>query len=265
MKWYFCLNDGIGQFELAQVAVTSALHKTKLTPICIYDGTSQEKIDWLQCKGVEVVKHKVSMRDAIIQNTVLENQQFRLGAFLRIDIPLFCKDNYALYTDCDIAFLEDISDLENLTPKYLAVAPDKDPHDWDCFNNGVMILNINGMRETYYEFTSFIESIMKKRALTGDQDAYRQFYAKKFDKLPREYNWKPYWGKEKAEWLTGIAKREGPIKIVHYHGPKPIPSNRGNRKLLDTQLNEYSKEFFAEWAQLYEYYTQALPAVQDVD
>ncbi len=46
-----------------------------------------------------------------------------------------------------------------------------------------------------------------------DQGAYRIFYKKlfgfKWDKLPIEYNWKPYWNENTQ------------AKIIHFHGPKP--------------------------------------------
>lgn len=51
--------------------------------------------------------------------------------------------------------------------------------------------------------------------VTWDQTTYKMFYGSRFfadrwDKLPTEFNWKPYWGDYSN------------AKIIHFHGPKPF-------------------------------------------
>src|SRR4051794_28018626 len=67
------------------------------------------------------------------------------------------------------------------------------------------------MRASYPQFVDFIKTNIVRLSKTGyDQPRLREFYKGKYDPLPAEFNWKPYWG------YNALAS------IVHFHGPKPI-------------------------------------------
>ena len=130
------------------------------------------------------------------------------GAYLRTEIPaLGLPDDYILYTDCDVLFLAD-PEVERFRPAYFACAPQRNPNDLGDINSGVMVMNVPAMRAEVENFWHFIVNNFERFG-AYDQDALREDYAGRFETLPLEMNWKPYWGVNDA------------ARIVHFHGPKP--------------------------------------------
>lgn len=81
-------------------------------------------------------------------------------------------------------------------------------------NSGVMVMNLNNLRKKDLEFREFMSKRIEILVDNAwDQGAYKLFYKSlfwyKWDKLPVEFNWKPYW------------KENSNAKIIHFHGPKP--------------------------------------------
>jgi lipopolysaccharide biosynthesis glycosyltransferase len=216
VKWYFAFNDNIKHADIIiKAMVESALQNTTLEPVCIYDGVnSNDLIDWLKTKGVQVIPHRVGFYDALESYYKKHNNhKIATGAYLRCDIPILnTEDDFALYTDCDVIFLKDF-DYQNLEkPEYFSCSSEIMPKNFKNFNTGVMYMNLKNLRKTHTEFTDYIQNnfdYMWKTRPGFDQTAYQCFYGSRMTKLPLVYNHKPYWGINED------------AVIVHYHGFKP--------------------------------------------
>jgi len=215
MYWFCGVNDRSQMHKnLYLVSLRSAKKNTTLNPILLYDGNDEEfchAVELYRCKIVHYVT-SFSNKENFIKKHV-NWKGIASGAFLRIDIPLICdklniKDSTVLYTDTDVIFLQDIvSDLESYTPYYFAICPEINKTDYNHFNSGVMLLNVKTMLETHSELSNFMES-KDYNFIAFDQGALQEFYKGKPEKLPLEFNHKPYWGIDNN------------AKIIHYHGPK---------------------------------------------
>lgn len=252
MKWFFCLDEDKQTFDLCKVAVTSCRANTELSPICLYCGSNPSQVEWLADLGVQVIQHKAPVLAEIEKYHPTEIGWRSM--YLRLDIPLICEDEFCLYADVDTKFVGDCEGLNGLKPKYLAGAPQEDPHNLDFFNNGIMLLNCGGMRKTYDRFVDFTRKKLAEDRYF-DQFAYNDFYAKKFSPLPIEYNWKSYWSEDRAEWGTGVSNRTMPIQIIHYHGPKPW-NKLGDvswwAKWPDEYFNEHHARRAADWFEAFQ-------------
>ncbi|MBF0122422.1 MAG: hypothetical protein HQL21_03300 [Candidatus Omnitrophica bacterium] len=211
MKWFFCTNEASlakdDFFQLVQVSLLSAKKNTTLEPHLVYEGTFDQRTNWLQEQGVTIHSHRLSFFEDIT------NHEGR-GALLRVEIPRLLKeqgreDKFILYTDCDVLFLSD-PPLDNFKPAFFSGGPQQDKENVSQCNSGVLLMNIDNLEAVYEGFVQFIvknrESIVERRA--WDQWAYNNYFRNKWDRLPLEYNWKPYWEKNEA------------AVIVHFHGPK---------------------------------------------
>ena len=215
MFWFCGVNDRSQMHKnLYLAALISAKKNTTLIPVLLYDGNDTDFCHRVETYGCKLVKHVTSFSNK--ENFIKKNVDWKgiaNGAFLRIDIPLVCdtlhiKDPFVLYTDTDVIFLQDVvSDLESYAPEYFAICPEFNKTNYDQFNSGVMLINIKTMLESYSEFANFMES-KDYDFIAFDQGALQEFYKGKAEKLPLEFNHKPYWGIDNS------------AKIIHYHGPK---------------------------------------------
>ncbi len=214
MKWYFALNDRSKDYAyLAKAAVRSAAANTSLIPHCLYDGEPDELTSWFERHGVKVIHHRVSFFPALQAHYPPDLLKIAAGAFLRCDIPIIEKeDEYVLYTDCDVIFLQEVAAVDLPKPKFCACSTEQRVDDWSYFNTGTMVMNTRRLREDHDRFSSFI-----KRSLpvlhNFDQDAFNIVYRRRIEKLDPIYNWKPYWD------------RSDNARILHFHGPKPREVN----------------------------------------
>lgn len=230
IKWFFALNsagDDYANYSLmTQVAVRSARQHTPLEPVFLFDGEPCELTDWMHAQGVQVVHHRTSMYDRLVEHARTSGRKESVstgaGAYLRLDIPDLCErlgidDRYVLYTDCDVLFRRDVTeDLQRLTPEFFAAAPQFNRDDDRDMNSGVLWMNVPALREMLPAFREFVRAEMDTLRKTGyDQAALRAFYGKRrngrpaWERLPLELNWKPHWG------------RNDRASILHFHGPKP--------------------------------------------
>jgi lipopolysaccharide biosynthesis glycosyltransferase len=142
------------------------------------------------------------------------------GAYLKLLIPDFCdgSDDFVLYTDCDTMFLGNC-DFAALRPEFLSAAPeisgnsDQPRPDSDRFNSGIMILNVRQLashRDAAYNLLEERHYFFRGRPGFYDQGLFNIIFEHSWDRLDFAWNWRSYW-----------KPREG-IKILHYHGPKPI-------------------------------------------
>jgi hypothetical protein len=231
VKWYFALSEASidrvdhGWRGLIRVAVQSARQNTSLEPFMLYDGNENEFLDELRRMGVTVIHRRVSFYDALVEigETRPGYLPIATGAFLRVDLPLVENtDEFVLYTDCDVTFLRD-PDLTQIRPTYFAAAPQASLTDYENdMNTGVIVMNVPAMRAMRSSFVEFIISNLRAGWPGFDQENYRRHYKGKWDHLPLELNWKPYWG-------PGTD-----VGIVHWHGPKP---ELAQKLIADPELN----------------------------
>ncbi len=220
-KWFFALSEAsLGHPNhdwkaMIQAAVASARANTRLRPHFLYDGAPSPFTEGLQRQGVTVLHRSLTFLPNIqgrMHEIGMAPDPMRLaimaGAYLRTDIPaLDLDDEYVLYTDCDVLFLAD-PDIARFRPAYFACAPQRDRQDLADINSGVMVMNVPGMRRELANFWHYIVQNFERFG-AHDQDALREYYTGRFDTLPLDLNWKPYWGVNPA------------ARIVHFHGPKP--------------------------------------------
>jgi lipopolysaccharide biosynthesis glycosyltransferase len=227
LRWFLALRENPLSLEyhaqLVRVAVYSAQKNTHLIPHFLYDGGENHLTEWLESQGVAIIRCRTRLDDALQQLDDEMARDIARGAFLRLEIPRVMRehaweDPFVFYTDCDVLFLKEVvSELLSIRPTKFAVAPQTGRNDFVKMNAGVMLMNIRGMSEDEDEFVDYCRAnMLKLRESAWDQGAYREFYAGKWDKLPPEFNWKPYWGDSSK------------ARIVHFHGPKPFQANLAN-------------------------------------
>lgn len=236
MHWYFALTEDSTAFrqyaEMVMVAVHTARKSTTLEPHCIYDGRENDFTAWLTKRGVRIIRHRSFVRDALEElGRAKQNSHLAAalsGAFSRIELPDIVEGNgRILYTDCDVMFLGDVvPELEANACRYFAVAPESVIGDYVNMNTGVMLMNLERLRESLPAFRKYVSNnLAALEAESWDEAAYRWFYRDEkgpmWDRLRPELNWKPYWGENPQ------------AKIIHFHGPKPF-----QREYIDSHWPE---------------------------
>ena len=221
MKWFSGINthnkklyiDYINMYKVA--VITAKKTNPNLEPYLILDGEIDESINYLIDLGVKVIKHRLTFYDNLVEH--YKDDSIALGAFLRIDIPKICYDlkfdnDYILYTDNDVMFINDISSLNELKPNFFMCAGEFDKYFTPMsMNSGVLWINWREMYNDHSNFVSFIKNNLHNFRVY-DQDDLKLFYNNRLESFDFNYNYKPYWGDSND------------IKILHFHGPKPTCS-----------------------------------------
>ena len=251
MKWYFCANeDGLFRYESSiRVAVESAIANTTLDPHVIYDGGDHPILDWMRARGVTVVRRRTPLESDILARAEGPGYKHRiaLAVYLRYEVALVeANEAFCLYTDSDVMFLAD-PEVDSMRPEILAAAPEHNPEDWSYFNSGVMVMNLEAMRRDHH---ALLECSRENLGVGPyDQTALNVFYKDRWDHLPVDWNWKPYWG------------RNADAKVVHFHGPK----FQVMRYLLgegpETLVHDVWRELFERSPEAYRYYWDAARAL----
>jgi hypothetical protein len=256
MKWFFCLNDGPWQFELAQVAVQSARTYTKFDPVCIYDGNEERVLDWMEVQKVPVIRHTSKLAEyacSVYDVPVNHPRSIKLrGVWLRIDIPTLTDDEFVLYTDTDVMFQADCAELHNVKPDLIALCNDFNPYNSYNTNSGVLLMNVPALRAEYDEFVGWIKKNMQRGWTVYDQHAYDQCYGHRAFRLPLEFNWKSFWEQDYAVCDPNIrVQRARPVQIVHFTGNKPYDNTRYKEGMgLYRGPNNYPWQ--KKWQEIYE-------------
>lgn len=280
MKWFFAFNQAseANYGDFVRVAVLSARRTNDFHAFCLYDGAPGELTRWLEKQNVTVLPTRFRFAAwweelAQKQNSALV-AQIALGTFLRFELPDITQreglnDEFALYTDCDVVFERPIKPiLEPLRPRFFAVAPETFPRNRLHMNAGVMWMNLPALRAQNARLMAFAEKHMEEASWSAfDQGIYRAyfnwphrlawklgvrdryFYALmsrlplktwKWDDLPLELNWKPYWG-------------ENPdIGILHFHGLKPTQRAQLERGELPPNIASMHNDFWEKCATRWE-------------
>ena len=250
MYWFSGINNHnkdlySSYIKMYKVAVITA-KKTNpnIKPILIFDGEKDGHIEEVEKIGVQIVNHRISFYDSLV-NHYKENT-IAYGAFLRVDIPFVCKmlnidEDYILYTDNDVMFIDNVDFLYKLKPIHFMCAGEFTPiTNYTGMNTGVMWINWKSLLNSYDEFTFFINNNLSKFQVY-DQDAYKQYYKDSIELLDYRYNYKPYWGKTND------------IKILHFHGPKPtFDENELINFPFKNLITPFFKEMSIEFNKIYD-------------
>lgn len=213
----------------------------------LYDGTENWFTQWMRERGVDVIFAESDLKRELWRLSKLAPSLLSLlpGVFLRLELPRLGSGlnatNPVLYTDCDVMFRRDVAiELKDAVCTYFAVAGESRPDDYRNINTGVMLMNLEKLREVDVDFRAYVRNRLEEFAGRGwDQGAYRRFFgwereALLWDRLPPSMNWKPYWGD------TGRAS------IIHFHGLKPREYEKPNPELLHLNCGDYQK-LSREW------------------
>ena len=213
MKWYLALNEGGTRGDIGlhtKLAVLSALKHTELAPHLLYTGERNPFTAWLEERGVKVIDSRLPYL-AVIEELAAAGRYHILtvGHWRRTNVCLEEReDEHVFYSDVDVLFLKQ-PELATICPRYFSAAPEFDRTSWNYFNAGVMVLNPQNMRSDYEEFERYLVTTLREKTHNfHDQIAYNEFYRGRWDRLPLELNWKPYWGQNDA------------AALLHFHGPK---------------------------------------------
>jgi hypothetical protein len=266
MKWYMALNEGGTAGDIAlhtKLAVLSAARHTDLAPHLLYTGNRNKFTAWLEERGVKIIESTLPYYDLIASLTAAGRYNLAtVGHWLRTNVCLEERTaRHVFYTDVDVLFLHQPR-LAGFTPRYFAAAPEFDKATRNYFNAGVMVLSPEGLREDYPLFEAFLRRNIEQHTYNfQDQIAYNQFYRGRWDRLPPDYNWKPYWGFNPDAML------------MHFHGPKfaAIEAIIDGRWDWDSAHGRQIGSLFANHARDYaeafeaveDYLPQLLPAEQD--
>lgn len=236
LKWFFVYNESSTLWfnQLIRRSVASAIRfNPEFSAHCIYDGNETELTRWMADKGVHIHKAEVPFKARLSAPDVVgEHSHFKpayrpdlaSGAYLKLLIPEFCEpgDDFVLYTDCDTMFLNPC-DFSAIKPATLAAVPEisgdsfKPQETSERFNSGVMILNVDYFKSQRDEALRILEE--RKYYFRGnpgfyDQGLYNVMFKGLWEVLDPTWNWRSYW------------EPRDDIKVLHYHGPKPLQVQR---------------------------------------
>jgi hypothetical protein len=197
--------------DMVKVAVHIAVKQTLLAPHFLYEGADNALTDWLRKREIPIIRCRTRLFGRLreISQRKQDPQILAIGAgaFLRTELPRIAlemgmEDEYILYTDCDVMFMDQLTeDLEKLSCRYFAVAPEFDSKDYQLMNTGVMLMNLKNLIAVEEKFRKFLVSNLEKLPC-WDQSVYQWFYKRPrgnfffrsgWDRLPISFNWKPYW------------------------------------------------------------------------
>lgn len=214
MRWYFAIDEGGSGGDAglhARLAVRSAALAGALEPRLLYHGARNDFTGWMERHGVTVIDAEPPCLDALRAAEARGGfRAFSVGHWLRLAIPLIDLDaDFALYTDCDIAFLRPV-DWRAIRPRVFAAAPEFAPDSWAYFNSGVMLLNLAAMRASQAAFEDVLRAGFAEAdaLLYDDQVALNQAFRGHWDRLDPGLNAKPYW------------PHDPNAGVLHFHGPK---------------------------------------------
>jgi hypothetical protein len=234
IPWVFAVRGKDKRYdELMKVAVKSALQQTSLIPhVMVHpDESGYDRVQWLRSQGVQVCIHKPMWEPRLLEIQKLSTESARkashlysfpemvLGTFFRLDIavlPELLQFEHVLYTDTDVLFYKDITDMQGeglKLPSTIQLAIETP--NLTVLNAGVYFASLRFLRETH---AGLIQALLSSESIDygvygpGDQGLLNMYYEaelKKAGLLSEElFNAKAY--------STTIQAR-----IVHFHGPKP--------------------------------------------
>ncbi len=212
MKLYFTLTDGIKDDEvnlnMLRLCLKSAKENTSLKLYALYDGQKDDNVYKIfEENNVNIIITSCSFENKLKNyysdykfNGIRGSLKRMLGCFMKFDIVLYEKeDDVILYADIDTMFLNDIDESLLKEIKTIGVAPETNfEYDnikgYKYFSAGIMAINVKeGLKRREILF-NMLENKQEPYQECWDQGFWNELYKDDFEKLPLEYNWKPYWG-----------------------------------------------------------------------
>lgn len=240
---------------------------------------------WLSEQEVSVVQVRSRYYDEISQIARARDQGHLLniagGAFLRLEIPRLARelgwtDEFVFYTDCDVMFERDPRPLlEPLRPHFFAGCPEFSKRRGIFLNTGAMWMNLRALDAAAGFETWTRRNLGRCLDFAFDQGAFRVYFNPlhrlawrlgianhhfyrvmgrvplrtwKWNKLPLELNWKPYWGPNAA------------ASLIHFHGLKPTQRAQLEAGTLAPILQAMHTPFWDQCAQKWEAFLQSARA-----
>lgn len=276
IKWVFAFSQSSADnYEaMIRVAVASARAHTAFEAFCLYDGQPCELTRWLETQNVRVVPCRTSFWPQLEKLSHKRGddsvKSIGSGAFLRLELPRVARelgwsDEFVFYSDCDVMFQNDPAPfLEALRPRVFAVAPEHDRDSPLHMNSGAMWMNLRefgAASAAFCEWTA--RNFERVWDFAWDQGALRVYFhplhralwrlnvpdrlgyglltrlpfrSWQWDDLPRELNWKPYWGQNEN------------AALIHFHGPKPTQRAALERGECGPLLQGFAGETFDFYA-----------------
>lgn len=236
IPWVFTLSRSldVNYDVLMKAAVLSARAKTSLSPICVAhmdEDRQGSRIKWLMEHGVKVLYHRpawdkdlldalrVLTEDEKKTSHLYSNEDMVLSTYFRLDIPVIpeiSQFEHVLYTDTDVYFRKDITNLRGTGSRL----PDSIQMGYEAvdlfpYNAGIFLASVRFLRATHQ---SLIEKMIAHRSISYgsygpvDQGLLNMVYEQELKSsgpLEKSMNAKPY-----HAFVSNAA-------IVHFHGPKP--------------------------------------------
>ena len=241
-----CKENGYGGYRSDySVALRTAMHNARdtLQPVLLVgkylvkDDKMPPMVEWAAQQGAIVITvDELSFQDMINSNLKTKPRpDSHMGQYLRIDIPKFIErhnlfdlpgicDRYALYTDSDVAFVNQIrqSDLDRLKRQ---IDPSTDAYilygrqtktTRRPVNNGVMLMDVYRFEKDWPSILKFGNENFPTYSI--DQQWFNNYFMSSPERmanrstLANEWNWKTYWPLSPNSWNQ--------VKLVHSHGPK---------------------------------------------
>jgi len=250
MRWYFAIDEvgGSGHTgEEAKLAVSTAQAVGGLEPRLLYYGRRSSFTRWMTKRGVEIIDVKSDFIEKLHHLSgagLLETHS--IGHWLRCALPEVEHQNeYVLYTDCDVVFLDSVS-WGDYRPSIFCAAPEFRLGNWRYFNSGVMIINVPAMQGSYEAFKRYLAGkVAQPNGAVDDQQEMNKYYRRLWDYMDPRLNWKPYWGFKPD------------ARILHFHGPKVglieaiaagkwLPKDAGGRNMNNLLIGHVDS--YLEWA-----------------
>ena len=206
---------------MLQAALESGIQccSENIYPVVLIGQNPGQIPEWMirlnSSHDVLVLNHNASFAPRIAASAKNEDLS-RHGAYLRLDIPVIMnvivsivegrgfsvRSDFAFYTDCDVMILN----VDRVfKPKILAMGPEV--NKGIVYNTGVLFVNVTGFSEVRDGLIDYADT--HRWEFGGcDQGLINEYFGGKREQLPDEWNWKPYWGINRA------------AHVVHFHGPK---------------------------------------------
>ncbi len=141
-------------FSFVIAAINSAKENApSLIPIVLISGPESDlPLKVRQLKNVRFISHNLTFYDQLVSSGIHMGE---FGAYYRLDIPVVFQKilpslnateidtGYALYTDTDVLFYNDINECTINKPKVIAIGPEHKHNTMS--NSGVLYLNLTGL------------------------------------------------------------------------------------------------------------------------
>lgn len=211
MKLVFAIdgNGLLGELgDWIRLAIDSARINTSLDILVLVDGITPSFEYWLRQEGIEYLQARTPLSPLI--EDLNRDSGYPLqakGNYLRYEALRCVEDDFFFYTDCDVVFLSDPGNVEDL-PALVAACPADTPYSYSSFNSGVLLFNRQAMLSYIDKFYEFAGDRLLSFLPGFDQVAFNAFFKDMITPLPTRFNWRPHWGATED------------LSMLHFHGVK---------------------------------------------